>query len=366
MKALILSDIHFHPWSLFGSTLPSGVNSRLQIVIEELHRAVRVAKAEGCTNIIIAGDVFHARGSLDPEVLNPVRDAFKEILNEGFDIYIIPGNHDLKSNDTRRLSSAVQNLEQIDISGSSISVINKECITAIEDASIGFVPWRSTNEDLLKDLKELSERPGAENAHVFIHAGIDGVLSGVPGGGLTATDLSSFGFKGVYAGHYHNHADISVVKDCRIMSIGATTHHNWGDVNTRAGFLILDTNTNTVVFDDTCAPKFVDISGLSETDMEIEAAENYVRFRGPQMTQEQINEFRDQLKKWGALGVSIEVPRTVQSLRSTAPASGMTLDQSVEKFVGEMKDIPAHVDRKDVARRAQEVLNETRAITTEA
>ncbi len=150
------------------------------------------------------------------------------------------------------------------------------------------------------------------------------------------------------------------------MSIGATTHHNWGDVDTRAGFLMLDTDDDTVTFHDTKAPKFVDVSGLDELDMEIEAAGNYVRFRGPQMTQDQINEFRDALKKWGALGVSIEVPRKVESARATAPATGLTLDQSVDKFVGEMKDIPAHVDQKLVASRALEVLNETRAVSTEA
>lgn len=367
MKALILSDMHFHGWSLFATTLPSGVNSRLQIVIEEMHRAVRVAKAEGCSRIIIAGDIFHARGSLDPEVLNPVRDAFEEVLREGVSIYIIPGNHDLKSSDTKRLSSAVQNLEQIDISGASIEVINAASIHDLGDGTyFGFVPWRDNKDALLKDLEALRIIPGSDHAHVFIHAGIDGVISGVPGHGLTALDLSSFGFKSVFAGHYHNHADMSVQPGRRVMSIGATTHHNWGDVDTKAGFLILDTDTNTVTFHDTSAPKFVDVSGMTETDMEIEAAGNYVRFRGPQMTQEQINEFRDELRKWGALGVSIEVPRAITSIRATAPATGLTLDQSVGKFVDEMKDVPAHVDRKEVARRAQEVLDQTRAVTIEA
>ncbi|MDE4297042.1 metallophosphoesterase [Phaeobacter gallaeciensis] len=366
MKALIVSDIHFHPWTLFASTDKRGMNTRLSIVIEELHRAVRVAKAEGCSTMIISGDVFHARGSLDPEVLNPVRDAFEEILQEGFNVYIIPGNHDLKSDDTKRLSSAVQNLEQIDISGAQVVVFNEATAQHVEGGTFGFVPWRKNTEGLLADLKVLSERNDAAQMHVFIHAGIDGVLSGIPGHGLTAADLASFGFKGVYAGHYHNHADMSAGLPGRVMSIGATTHHNWGDVNTKAGFLILDTDANEVVFHDTKAPKFVDVSGMSETDMEIEAAGNYVRFRGPQMTQEQVNEFRDALKKWGALGVSIEVPRTVPNVRATAPATGLTLDQSVGKFVDEMKDVPPDVSKAAVSKRALEVLSETRAVSVEA
>jgi DNA repair exonuclease SbcCD nuclease subunit len=343
-----------------------GVNSRLQITIDETRRAAQQVLAEGGKTMIISGDVFHARGSIDPEVLNPVRDVTEEILAMGVDIYIIPGNHDLKSNDTSRLSSAVQNLEQISISGGQVTVMNEVTPVKMEDGYFGFVPWRHNTEALLEDLAKLAKHPNAADMHVFIHAGIDGVLSGIPGHGLTAAKLSSYGFAGVYAGHYHNHADMSAGLPNRVMSIGAPTHQNWGDVGTQAGFLILDTDANTVTFHDTAAPKFIDISGMSELDMEIESAGNYVRFRGPQMTQDDINELRNQLKAWGALGVSIEVPRKVEALRSTAPATGLTLDQSVSKFVDEMKDVPAHVDRAAVAKRAMEVLNETRAVSTEA
>ncbi len=210
MKALITSDIHFHPWTLFAGTNKDGMNSRLRIVIEELVRSARQLIADGGKTMIISGDLFHARGSLDPEVLNPVRDCIEDILSMGIDIYIIPGNHDLKSNDTSRLSSAVQNLEQISIAGGQVIVVNEATIFEIDRGTFfGFVPWRHNNEALLEDLEKLSKSPMAGGAHVFIHAGIDGVLSGIPGHGLTAADLSAFGFKGVYAGHYHNHADMS-------------------------------------------------------------------------------------------------------------------------------------------------------------
>lgn len=363
MKIAVVADIHFHPWTLFASVNPDGVNSRLRIVIEELNRAARTVVAEGGSMMIISGDVFHSRGSLDPEVLNPVRDCISDILELGVDVLVIPGNHDLKSDDTRRLSSAVENLQQTHGNGSYCTVLNKaQIFEPDEGVVLGFVPWRHNNEALLADMDVLSKNAKASSAHVFIHAGIDGVLSGLPGHGLTPADLSAFGFKGVYAGHYHNHADMSAGLPNRVMSIGATTHQNWGDVGTRAGFLILDTEKNTVVFHDTAAPKFVDISDLDEEEMEMEAIGNYVRFRGPQMTQEQVNEFRDSLKKWGALGVSIEVPRTVTNVRTTAPSTGLTLDQSIGKFVGEMKDVPAHVDKAEVSKRALEILNETRSV----
>lgn len=366
MKAAITADIHFHPWTLFSGITPDGVNERLQIVINELERAATTVLAEGGSTMIISGDVFHARGSLDPEVLNPVRDCFERIVDMGMKIIIIPGNHDLKSDDTRRLSSAVENLSRISPGNGYIKVVNKAEMCEIDGQMFGFVPWRHNTEALLTDLDLLSKVINANQAHVFIHAGIDGVLSGMPGHGLTPSDLSAFGFKGVYAGHYHNHADMSAGLPNRVMSIGATTHQNWGDVGTRAGFLILNTDDDTVTFHDTRAPKFVDVSGLDEMDMEIEAAENYVRFRGPQMTQEQINEFRGELKKWGALGISIEVPRVTTNVRTTAPSTGLSLAQSVDKFVDEMKDVPPSVDKAAVSKRALTILNETRSVTEEA
>lgn len=367
MKAMITSDLHFHPWSLFSKTNSDGVNSRLQIVIDEFVEAAKELERAGGKTIFIAGDVFHTRGALDPETLNPVRDAFQRVIDMGIDIYIIPGNHDLKSSDTRRISSAVENLAQVSISGSQVRVINKVEHIAIDGALFGFVPWRKNNEAMLEDLEELSKVTNHEKMHVFIHAGIDGVLSGVPASGLTAAKLTSFFFRGVYAGHYHNHADMThpSTPGLRVMSIGASTHQNWGDIGSKAGFLMIDTEKNEVTFNDAKAPKFIDISGMSEEDMEIEVAGNYARFRGPQMTQDQINEFRDTLTKWGALGTSIEVPRAISAARpSSAPTTGLTLDQSVDKFVGEMSDVPAHVDKAEISRRALEVLNDTRAVSS--
>lgn len=363
MKVVIVSDIHFNAWSLFSGVTQSGVNTRLQIVIDELKRAAKHIIGVGGKTMIVAGDIFHKRGVMDPEVLNPVRDAFEEILSSGVDIHMIPGNHDLKSEDTNRLSSSIQNLAQISILGNEVVVHNKATILELDRGSFfGFVPWRKNTETLLKDLKTISKSTMAPNAHVIVHAGIDGVLSGMPGHGLTSRVLSKFGFKGVYAGHYHNHADMSVGLPNRVMSIGASTHQNWGDVGTRAGFLVLDTDENTVEFIDTQAPKFIDISGLSELDIELSCPGNYVRFRGPEMTQEETNELRKQLVTWGALGVSIEVPRKVINGRSTAPNTGLSLEQSVVGFVKEIRDLPPGVEPADVSRRATEVLSEVRLV----
>lgn len=359
-----VADIHAYNTTVYSGTGADGVNTRLRIVLAELERTASTLVAAGGRFMVIAGDIFHTRGTIDPEVLNPLRKTVERILEMGVDIMAIPGNHDLKSKDSQELSSQIQNLEQIAISGGQFRVFNQATSVMVDDDLwFGFVPWRE-NMDLFKlDMEHLAKHPKAANMHVFIHAGIDGVLSGMPAHGLTDADLAAYGFKRVYAGHYHNHV---VFPGGKVVSIGATTHHNWGDVGTRAGFLIVDTDADTVTFHDTRAPKFCDLSGLDELEMELECKGNYVRFRGPSMTQTEINELRDQFRKWGALGVSIEVPKTTVATRTAAPTKGVTLEQSVENYVDGKKDIPASIDRAKLKKRAQEVLESARMAFEEA
>jgi hypothetical protein len=73
---------------------------------------------------------------------------------------------------------------------------------------------------------------------------------------------------------------------------------------------------------------------------------------------------RKQFEDWDACGVSIQVPKSVIGHRATAPAKGLTLEQSIEGFVSAVSTLPASVDRAEVQRRALEVLAQTRLDTT--
>lgn len=363
MKYAIVSDIHCHSHSIFSGAPVDGVNGRLAITLAELERAAQTLISEGGTTMIVAGDIFHTRGVMDPEVLNPTRATFDRIVAMGIDIFAIPGNHDLKSRDTVELSSAIQNLEQIGIAGGSFKVINKADVKRIGNEWMGFVPWRYTKEELMADLKLVADNAGPflSETDVFIHAGIDDVLTGAPSSGLTAAELSKFGFRHIFAGHYHNHKDLGK----GIVSIGATAHQNWGDIGTRAGFLIVDSKDGSFKFHDNQAPKFVDISGMDEDEMALSCSGNYVRFRGPQMTNDQVEELRKELKGFGALGISIEVPRVTSVTRTTTPTSGVSVKDSIKNFV-DGSTPPAHIAKDDVTKRAIEIFDLSQSVIEEA
>lgn len=361
-KFVIMSDLHFHAWSQFSKVMSNGVNSRLQIMIDEFHNACEEGRMRGANDVIIAGDIFHSRGSLDPEILNPVRDAVEAEMDKGMSFHAICGNHDLKSNDTRAISSSIQNLEGVSMSGASFNIYNQPTQINISGAKFGFIPWINDADGVKKELHRMSKLHDAEEIHVFIHAGVDGVLANVPSGKLNPKLLQSYGFKSVFAGHYHNHKDLTIGTGGRVMSIGASTQHNWGDIGTRAGFLIFDADKDEIEFNDSGAPKYKDVSGLDELDMELECVGNYARFRGPQMTQAEINELREQMIDWGAIGVSIEVPRAVVASPGVKKVTGMTLDESVQTYIDSMEGIPESVDVAEIKRRSQALLDSTRMI----
>lgn len=360
MVYCVISDIHAHSWSLYSKQNADGVNSRLRIILDEMERAAKELISHNGDRMIIAGDLFHQRGQIDPEVLNPVRDTVERIMAMGIDIEAIPGNHDLKSADTSQLSSSIQNLSQISLGGQQFQIHNSAEIIYAKDNNFAFVPWRNTKKELMEDLADLAKlaSAGLSATDVFIHAGIDGVLDGSVSGGLTHQELAAFGFRNVFAGHYHNHKDFGD----GVVSIGATAHHNWGDIGTKAGFLLVDERTGTFEFRPTEAPRFIDVSGLTEDEMLLTVPGNYARFRGPAMSTDEVNELRDYLRGIGAVGVSIEAPRTATTLRSSAPGKAMSVSESIEAYVTAVPPVNG-LTVEEVAKRSIEVFNESRSVS---
>ncbi|MCK1543320.1 metallophosphoesterase [Bradyrhizobium sp. 179] len=336
---LIVSDIHAHAWSAFSTRLPNGMNSRLKITLDEIDRAVNELVGEGGDTAYCAGDLLHTRGSMDPEVFNPLH---KCIADNAADINwrIIPGNHDLKDRDTTELGNAIQTLGAIE----NVQIVTNRTGMLFPDHGVLMIPWHGSKDALRATIKELHDAHGGPAAgpaamgslDLIIHVGIDGVLAGVPDHGLSAEEVASWGFKRVFAGDYHNHKEMEGGK---VYSIGATSHQQWGDIDTKAGFLLV--YEDRVEYRASHAPSFVEITADdSEEDIPSIVDGNYVRVRGMKLTDAEINKFRAELVEMGAKGVTFQVTReTVSARGSTSVSKGTTLDQSVDSFIDQKKDI---------------------------
>ncbi len=331
----ILSDLHFHSWSAFAETLPTGVNTRLELIMSAVRYACDRLRAAGGDTIFLAGDIFHKRGEVAPSVLNPVMDLFKELTAEGFKFYAIPGNHDLEKNESERLGNSITALESC-----GVFVAHKpEVIWLEEDVhAVVLFPWFSSVKDLIGSMTDVRQDLVEEGAptdtepflDAIIHAPIDGVLPHLPSHGLDASALNSTGFNRVFSGHYHNHKDMGD----DVYSIGALTHQCWGDIGSRAGFLIV---TDTEVEQhETEHPKFVELTGEErEEDVESICKGNYVRVKAEFEKDSEIKEVRDGIEALGALGVTVIPVKKVTVTRGTpvTPGSSPSIEAGIKSYL---------------------------------
>jgi len=312
----LLSDLHFHSWSTFSTVNESGVNSRLQTIINEVLRAKEELVKAGGDTMILAGDLFHTRGSVSPEVLNPVIELFETIVADGITVHAIPGNHDLSSKDSSWLTNAASALIPAGV---------RMAHQPLAGSDIVLIPWFSSIEELKREL----EKHVSPNKDVIIHAPVDDVIPGLPSHGLDADYLSRLGYKRVFSGHYHCYKNFGN----GVYSIGATTHQTWSDVNSKAGFLLV--YPDLVKRYDTHAPKFVDIYGdMDEEEMMI-CDGNYCRVKIGKATPAEINDIREELLSYGAKGVVIQaVKQTEIEERSVSAIKSITtLNQSVAMYI---------------------------------
>lgn len=351
MAYVLTSDQHAHAWSQFAMTDSDGVNSRLNAIRQEIVRAAWMAHDLGSNRVYGAGDLFHTRGAIKPSVFNPVRDTLWECHKRfGTEFRFMAGNHDLESNDSQRLTNACTALV------SPFVEVNSEPFEYPDDKVI-MIPWVPRTGDLLTVIAEMREGIDPSQYDLIIHAGIDGVLSGVPGTGLTGEKLAEFGFKRVFAGHYHHHVEVVP----GVYSIGALTHQTWSDVDTQAGFLSVG---DEVEHHEPHAPRFVDITDVMDCDdafpLEDYVLDNFVRVRGESWSEEEIRSVRDKLMWMGAAGVVVHA--TAPSSKATARTGAVTSSASLESSIGAyVNDAELEGDRAEIAKECLDILSQARA-----
>lgn len=320
----LMADLHLHPWSAFAQTSPNGMNNRLAGLLSEMERCAAEVHEAGGDTVVIAGDVFHVRGSVSPIVANATRDLLAETVRKyGTRWIIMPGNHDLETKHSTRLSSAVTGLEM-----DGVTIVNET--TRIDDMVL--VPWIEHTADLKKVLAdcELDDK-----TDLILHAPIDGVIDGLPLHGIDPAFLKDLGARWVFAGHYHNHK----VMLPGVVSIGALAHHTWSDVKSSAGFLLVE--GDQFEWRASNLPQFIDLDnlvGMDKFEVTMTVDRNYVRVKVESGKASEVEQVRQELLEMGAAGVIVQAKpkaasRPVTATGSVAPtASGASLEVSVTDF----------------------------------
>lgn len=349
----LMADLHIHPWSAFAGVSEDGLNTRMKGLHAEIMRCAEEVHKAGGTLVVMAGDVFHVRGSVSPVVLNSTKDLLAKAHERfGTVFIIIPGNHDLEGKETTRLGSAVTALE-------CAHVIVHNDVVVKDHMSAVLIPWFERVEDLKAQLEaSAAAHPGYD---AIIHAPIDGVIDGLPMHGLSPEYLSSLGFRHVYAGHYHNHKEFHG----GAVSIGALAHHSWSDIGSRAGFLIVDSQAGTHRWMKSHLPEFIDLTklvGVEPEELPLLVAGNYVRVRVESTKAKEVEQARQELLDMGARAVLVQPmpkPPASEARAGATVEAGASLQVSISSYVEKAKlDLVDGVSREMVSKAALDVLNQ--------
>jgi hypothetical protein len=198
------------------------------------------------------------------------------------------------------------------------------------------LPWIKDKE---KTFKEFLVYKSCEKTYYFMHAPLDGAIPGLRLPGIDPKELAVEN-GAVFCGHYHNHKEFPG----NVYSVGALTHNTWSDVGSKAGFIILDTNTNKITFHASAAPRFVELDGsMTFGEMELEADGNYAKVKISDATSAEIAALRKRLMDAGAKQVTIiSEPKDKEGpVRGGAVTCSVgSLEASIESYInaGTFKD----------------------------
>jgi len=211
--------------------------------------------------LILEGDVFHSRESINVRVQNEAFDIFK-ILSNKFKrgIYIIIGNHDVYYKD----KNEVHSLKSLSHLSKNIHVFEKPEILKINKVhNFLMLPWVENKSDISKIISDYSNLC----EYVICHADIKGVKFNKWTKVEHGVDLDSLSsYKRVYSGHIHHRQTVK-----NVLYTGAPYQMDRGDRENVKGFYVLDVESKNIVetfIENTKSPTYIkmDIYEVLEMD----------------------------------------------------------------------------------------------------
>ena len=333
MRVLLFSDHHAHSWKPYSNILPE--ETRLQDGINVLKQITRMAKDKNVDVILFAGDMFHARGTIHVKTFNAV---FEEIAKMSMyaTVGLLVGNHDQMNRQG--------DIHSVYALGSIVTVMSKPGWYQLTPKHSSFklnvfaVPYHPVKDDILAGIDEgVKTHPGKLAPNIMLgHFGIDGAVVGsnfvlVDKSAVSAAQLKFQEFDEVFMGHYHEPQKIAP----NARYLGATHHHNWGDVGSERGCWLWDTGEKDEYFDPQLVPlvypRFI---AMTNEDRGVDVEDCYVKIKQTAPCSDR-SQFEQALMKGGARVVEWELDSidgfSVSYTGDFRP--GMDYEEMVESYV---------------------------------
>lgn len=258
MKLVVFSDLHAHPLQFGAKVLENGRNSRLQDALDAMAAVRRTAKEQRTRAVLFCGDLFHTMDRVLVPALDGVYEEIQRFGEDGLVLFLLVGNHDQAGKTGQHALEVFKSLDHVVV----MDRPGWYAHACLPETSIFGIPYLEDTNQLRATLAGVDAATRrSRHAVLALHAGFAGAKVGPQeyrmGSELAVGDVPD-GFDLVFAGHYHMPQWLS--EERRILYVGATLAHNWGDVNQARGYLVADLARRTIERIESAAPRFLRVT----------------------------------------------------------------------------------------------------------
>jgi len=363
-KIGFVADVHVHNFPRFGGPARVGVNGRCRLVVEALERACAAAYADGCSDLVVLGDLFD-RSDPSPQVLRAARDAL--VAHPLERVWLLTGNHDQVSSEPGDHAFAPLDGFYRE-GGPRISVVDEPGWRLPGGAVVAFVPFRPGDARgwLAGALAEAVDQRPSGPLIVALHLGI--VDTDTPAflrKAHDAIELPDLGYlaqrcgaSAVLAGNWHRrrlwqHGEVAVVQ------VGALCPTGFSDAgSTGYGTLaVYDSDEDSLAWEEVPGPRFLS-GAMPEVSAQLAEAqrdqenESFVRVKAARVEMEEALAWLAARRASGDVADGEVVVDEFEARAAAATAAHAarhagTLEDALAHYVTAM-DLPDGVDRQAV------------------
>lgn len=301
MKVIFFSDLHAHAWSEFSNNV-DGLPDRLVDCVSVIDAVTSYAVAHRIKHIVFGGDMTHVPGTLKTMVLQLLTAALHRAKKAGLKVYADPGNHDYQ--DRAGSYNTIRILQECGLLISSSNLLD------LSGVELALLPYTDSEDEFKRRIEKF---PARKLIAVF-HHGFKGARTGSDLEYIVKNPISCAVLPKewiAFSGHYHTHQRV----DNRLTYIGSPLEHTRSDRNKeRKGFIVYDTNKNSIKTVPLKSPQFIELSELELLGPMSGAAGNFV-----DMTVCDVDpaEASEQIMAAGARGCYVSMRATPKTARKT-------------------------------------------------
>jgi len=329
-KVGIISDIHF------------GVNKNSEMFLLSglkffKDQFVPYLKENGISTVLVLGDIFDNRNTINVRISDEVYMFFSEVLKD-FNVTILIGNHDIYYKSTTEVHS-LKALNHL----TNVTVINDIMIYDVCGVDCLFCPWVVDYEDELF----LDMMKNTDVDLLFGHFDIVGFALNATTTSVDGVSPSLFSnFSKVFSGHYHTPSS-KIVNGTEIVYIGSPYQMNRNDINEDKGFIILDvetmeyeriTNTESVKFVKVYYPDMP-----TKDEIEGNIVDIHININKNQLSNNDIDSFISTIDAMGPVEKSRPIMNVVSDdvdIRDVLDGGVYDIPDLLELYINENETIP--------------------------